>query len=294
MIRLTALAGIVIISFSAIFVRLADVAPATAGLFRAAYALPLLWLLRQITGDDRPFGMRRVTIVSGAFLAADVTLWHAAIELIGAGMATVVVNTQVIWVGAIAWMIHKERPTPTAFVVVPVVLVGVVLIGGIASTDAYGSNPPLGALLAVVAGLFYAGFLLMFRHANSGRGPTTGPLLDVSLGMTASFLLGGWFDPGFSIAPVWPGHWWLLGLALGIHACGWLLIAKALPRLPALDTSVMLLLQPALTLVWAMVIFDERLAAAQGVGILLVLVGIGTAASRGIVRPTEAERPTGP
>ena len=96
-----------------------------------------------------------------------------------------------------------------------------------------------------------------------------------------------------SVVPVWPGHWWLLGLALGIHACGWLLIAKALPRLPALDTSVMLLLQPALTLVWAMIIFDERLSTAQRLGVLLVLVGIGTAASRGIVRPTEAGTPTG-
>ena len=42
MTRIIALVGVTSISFSAIFVRLADVAPATAGLFRAAYALPLL------------------------------------------------------------------------------------------------------------------------------------------------------------------------------------------------------------------------------------------------------------
>lgn len=280
--------GIVIISFSAILVRLADVAPATAGFFRVAYALPLLWLLKHLTGDDRPLGMRRLALMSGAFLAVDIALWHTAIEFIGAGMATVVANTQVLWVGLIAWLIHKERPSGTAFVVVPVVLIGVALIGGVGSSDAYGSNPALGAALGVGAGLFYAGFLLLFRQANRGKGPTTGPLLDVSLGVTASFLLGGWLDPGFSLTPVWPGHWWLLILALGVHTGGWLLIATALPRLPALDTSVMLLLQPALTMVWAMIIFDERLSTAQLIGVMLVLIGITTAASRGIVRPAVA------
>lgn len=293
MVRLTALTGVVIISFSAIFVGLADVAPATAGFFRAAYALPLLWLLRRLTGDPRPFDMRRLAFISGLFLACDVILWHIAIELIGAGLATVVANTQVLWVGAIAWLVHKEHPTPTAFVVVPVVMLGVALIGGVGSASAYGSNPPLGAAIAVGAGLFYSGFLLLFRQANAGKGPTTGPMLDVSIGITLAFLAGGWFDPGFSLVPVWPAHWWLLALALLVHAGGWILIATALPRLPALDTSVMLLLQPALTLVWAMIIFTERLSSLQLVGVVLVLVGITTAASRGLVRPTAEGTPTG-
>ena len=293
MTRLIALLGVVAISFSAIFVRLADVAPTTAGLFRAAYALPLLFLLRHLTGDDRPLHMRRLALVAGVFLAVDIALWHTSIGLIGAGMSTVVANTQVLWVGAAAWLIHHERPTGTAFVVVPIVLIGVALIGGIGTADAYGSNPALGALLALGAGIFYAAYLLLFRQANSGRGPTTGPLTDVSLGITASLLLGGWLDPGFSVVPVWPGHAWLLALAILVHTGGWLLIARALPRLPALDTSVMLLLQPALTLIWAMIIFGERLAGTQWLGVLLVLAGIGAAATRGIVRPVAAGTATG-
>lgn len=280
-----ALIGVVAISFSAILVRLADVAPATAGLFRALYALPVLWLLRRLTGDDRPRTMRRLALVAGAFLAGDIALWHTSIGLIGAGMATVLANTQVLWVGAAAWAIHKERPTPAAFVVVPIVLVGVALIGGLGSDSAYGSHPALGAVLGAASGLFYSAFLLLFRHANTERGPTTGPLLDATLGLTAAFLLGGWLDPGFSITPSWPAHAWLVTLGAGIQAGGWLLIARALPRLPALDTSVMLLLQPALTLAWAMIIFAERLSAAQSAGVVLVFVGIAAAATRGLVRP---------
>jgi drug/metabolite transporter (DMT)-like permease len=292
--RIIALVGVTIISFSAIFVRLADVAPATAGFFRAFYAIPLLWILRRITGDDRPMNLRRMALVSGVFLAVDITLWHTSIGLIGAGLATVVVNTQVLWVGALAWLLHRERPTPTAFIVVPVVLLGVGLVGGAGSSSAFGSNPALGAILALTAGLFYATFLLLFRQANSGRGPTTGPLLDVSIGIAVALLIGGWFDPGFSLSPVWPAHGWLLVLALGVHVGGWLLIALALPRLPALDTSVMLLLQPALTLVWAMMLFDERLSSSQWLGAVLVLAGITAAAARGLVRPAAADTATGP
>lgn len=291
--RFIALAGSVTISFSAILVRLADLSPATAGFFRAAYALPLLWLLTRITGDNRTRDMRRLAILSGLFLAADVALWHTAIDLIGAGLATVVANSQVLWVGGIAWLVHKERPTATAFIAIPVVLIGVALIGGLGTTTAYGSNPGLGAALAFGASLFYAGFLLLFRQANTRGAPTTGPLFDVSLGITAAFLLGGWLDPGFSLTPVFPAHWWLLALALIVHSGGWLLIAAALPRLPALDTSVMLLLQPALTTLWAIIIFTERLAPSQAIGAALVLAGVATAAARGLVRPAAADTQPG-
>ncbi len=289
MTRATALIGITIISFSAIFVRMADVAPTTAGLFRAVYALPLLWVLRRITGDDRSQRLRRLALMAGVFLAADVVLWHTSIALVGAGMSTVVANTQVLWVGVAAWIIHKERPTATAFVVVPVVLLGVTLIGGVGSQDAYGDNPALGAVLALAASVFYSAFLLLFRQANTERGPPAGPLLDVTAAIAIAFLAGGWLDPGFSITPDWPAHGWLLALAILVHVGGWLLIARALPRLPALDTSVMLLLQPAGTIVWATIIFGERLSSPQQLGVALVLVGIATGATRGIVKPSVTE-----
>ena len=50
------LLGVLSISFSAVFVRLAAVSPVTATFFRAAYALPVLavvWSLRR-RGDARP------------------------------------------------------------------------------------------------------------------------------------------------------------------------------------------------------------------------------------------------
>ena len=54
------------------------------------------------------------------------------------------------------------------------------------------------------------------------------------------------FDRHFAFAPVWPAHGWLIMLALVSQVFGWMLIATALPRLPAVETSVLLLGQPVL------------------------------------------------
>lgn len=284
MTRLTALVGIVSISFSAIFVRLADVAPTTAAFFRAAYAVPLLYLVRRFVGDERGRRERLLSFGAGAMLAIDMVMWHAAIGHVGAGMATVVANTQVLWVGLVAWIIYKERPTSVAFATIPLVLVGIALIGGIGSADAYGSNPALGALLALGASVMYTAFILMLRASNRGLGPAAGPLLDATAGAAAFALIIGAFDSSFSFIPTWPAHGWLIAVAVVAQVLGWLFISQALPRLPALDTSVMLLLQPALTILWAWMLFVEALAPLQWIGVGLVLGGILATSLLGAVR----------
>lgn len=285
MTRLAAVVGITGISFAAIFVGLADVAPTTVTFFRTLYALPLLWVIKRVIGEDaRPPSARWVAFGSGLLLALDLTLWHASIDLIGAGLATVLVNVQVVWVGLVAWALLSERPSPVAFAVVPVVLLGVALISGLGREDAFGENPALGAVLGLAAGVVYAAFILLFRQANRHGTRTAAPLLDATAGAVVGALVSGVFDAGFSLAPSWPGHGWLLALAVISQTVGWLLIAVALPRLPALETSVMLLLQPALTIVWASIIFGERLSVVQWAGVALVMSGVLVAALKGTVR----------
>ena len=290
MTRLFALLGILGISFSAIFVKQADVSPSTAAFFRTAYAVPVLFLLWMLVRrrDRRSVGLRWMAGTAGLFLALDLAVWHRSIDLIGAGLATVLANTQVVFVGLAAWVIYRERPTGLAFVTIPIVFGGVVLISGLGRADAFGEDPIAGAALGVVAGLAYTGFLLVFRASNRELAPTAGPLLNATIGAAIGSLLLGAADPDFSFAFTWPDHGWLLALALVSQVGGWLLIAAALPRLPALETSVMLLLQPMATVLWGFLIFAEHLSAAQWAGVALVLCGVGALTLRGSV-----ERPAG-
>ena len=289
MTHLSALAGIVAISFSAIFVRLADVSPTTAALFRTSYAIPLLLAIHLAGRHRRRRRDRLLAFFAGVLLATDLAMWHTAIEYIGAGLATVVANVQVVWVGIVAWVVYREKPTTTAFAVVPLVLMGIALIGGLGREDAFGDRPLLGAVLATGASVTYSGFLLLFRASNRVLGPTAGPLLDACAGASLAMLLMAPFDSGFSAAITWPAHGWLIALAVVAQVFGWLMIAGALPRLPALETSIMLLVQPALTIVWARLIFTENLSAVQWAGVAVVMVGVAAAGARGSVRRQPGE-----
>jgi drug/metabolite transporter (DMT)-like permease len=282
MIHLLAVIGVASISFSAILVRLASVSPVTAAFFRAAYAVPvlaLIWTLMR-SGDRRSKRERALAVASGLILAIDLALWHESIALIGVGLGTVIANVQVVFIALAGWLLYGERPTGRTTLIVAVVLGGVALTSGLARHDAYGSAPVAGVIVGVVSGVCYAAFLLTFRRANRSLAPASGPLLDSTIGTVAGALVCAVFDPRFSLVPVWPAHLWLVLLALVSQVGGWLLIATALPRLPALETSVMLLGQPVLAVIWGVLIFAETLSPLQWVGAVVVLAGVGAMTTR--------------
>jgi drug/metabolite transporter (DMT)-like permease len=275
-----ALAGVLSISFSAVFVRLAAVSPVTATFFRAAYAVPVLALIVVIrgAGGARSRRDRLVAFGSGVLLAVDLAFWHQSIALIGVGLATVIANVQVVFVGVLAWILYGERPTRHLTLLTATVMVGLVLTSGLGREDAYGSAPILGAAYGVLAGASYAGFLLMFRTANRALLPPSAPLLDATLGVVLGALLVSPADAGFSFALTLPAHAWLVALALVSQVAGWMFISTALPRLPAIETSILLLAQPVFALAWGVLFFDEHLSIVQWLGSLLVLSGVATAA----------------
>src|SRR5947208_1926282 len=124
-VRVAAVLGAVAIAFSSILVRLSHASPSTAAIFRCAYALPLLGLLAWL--EDRRFGgrewrERRIAIASGVFFATDLILWHHAIGDVGAGLATVLANVQVVLVPLVAWAVLTERPGRRLLAALPIAL----------------------------------------------------------------------------------------------------------------------------------------------------------------------------
>jgi len=273
---LAALAGAVIISFSAITYQLSGVSASTGTFFRAFYALIALQVLVGLdrTPTIRSRRERTVAVASGVFLAIDVWLWQTAIGHIGTGLATLIANSQVVIVSLVAWAVLAERPSVRTFVSMPVVMGGLVLITGLGAADAFGSNPVLGVVLAVCAAFFYSAFLMLYRQANTSLGPVVRVLRDVVFGSAVGGLVAGLISGDLDFVPSWPAHGWLLLLALGAQVWGWMLIGYALPRLPAAHTSFAILLQPSLTLVWGALIFTERPSVIQWTGVGIVLAGI--------------------
>jgi drug/metabolite transporter (DMT)-like permease len=272
-----AVAGAAAIAFSAILVRLADLPPSTSALYRCVYALPpLLALALWERGRFGPRGRRErgLAFVAGLLFAADLLFWHHAIAAVGAGLATVLANVQIVLVGVVAWAVLKERVEARVVAAVPIVLAGVVLISGVLGEGAYGDDPLLGVVYGLLTAVAYAGFLLVLREGNRDTRRPGGPLFDATLASAAAILPVGWALGELELAPTWPEHGWLVTLALTSQVLGWLLISVALPRVPAALTSVVLSFQPVMSVVLAIVLLDERPARVQLAGIAVVVVGI--------------------
>jgi drug/metabolite transporter (DMT)-like permease len=274
---LAVLVGAVAIAFSGILFRLAHVSASTGAFYRCVWALPPLWILARI--EDRRYGKRprraiKLAWLAGGFFAADLVLWHNSIEQVGAGLATVLGNTQVVLVGIAAWIILRERPSNASLAAIPVVLVGVVLISGVLENGAYGPNPRLGAVYGVLTGVAYTAFLLTLRQgARGARGPA-GPLLDATFTSAIGCAIIGLVVGDLDLTPSIQAQGWLVLLALSSQVLGWLLISISLPRLPAVVTSVSLTLQPVCSVIFAALILGESPSSLQLVGALAILAGL--------------------
>jgi drug/metabolite transporter (DMT)-like permease len=280
------LIGAFAIAFSGILYRKAEVSPATGAFFRCLWALPPLWLLavhedRRL--GPRPIGVRRAAWLAGAFFAADLILWHYSIEYVGAGLATVLGNTQVVLVGVLAWFLYRERPSAPLLAAIPIAMGGIVLISGVLEEGAYGDDPLLGVLYGVLTGVAYTGFLLTLRHGSSDLRRVAGPLYDATLASALLTIPAGLALGDLDFVPPPSAHAWLIVLALSSQVLGWLLITVSLPRLPAVVTSVLLTLQPVCSVLFAAVLLSEDPSALQLLGVAAILSGLllASAARRG-------------
>ena len=144
-----ALAGALTIAFSAILVHQADVHPATAAFYRCAYALPVLGLLawrEHRRYGPRALGQQRLALIAGVFFAADLIFWHQAIADVGAGLATVLGNLQVVFVPVRRLGGAAEAPGAADPGRAAADADRRLLISGVLEDGAYGDHPLRGVL----------------------------------------------------------------------------------------------------------------------------------------------------
>ena len=280
---LIALAGAVLISFSPVLYVFSGTNPSTGAFYRMLYALPVLGLLAYLVrnADTRSSRTRWLAFGAGLLLAPDMLVYHSAMIFIGIGIATLIGNSQVIIVTLASWKLFGEKPNPAILISLPVVMIGLALISGITDSDPYGEDPVKGVIFGIMGAFFYSFFLIMFRYANKELAPVSSVQFDATAGAALGLLVLGLLplssvaiEP-LAIQPTWPGHGWLILLALVSQVVGWLAIAYALPRLPAAHTSFAILLQPVLTLIWGyLILHQDGYSQNQAIGIFLVLAAI--------------------
>jgi drug/metabolite transporter (DMT)-like permease len=281
--RLAALLGALCIAFAGILVRYAGVSPISTTVYRCLYALPLLALLT--VREERSIGRRSrrqalVAIAAGICFGLDLTAFHAAIGAVGAGLATVLANLQVVLVGVVAWIALDERPSARLLAAIPLALFGALLISGVLGGAAYGEQPVLGVLFGFVAASFYAAYLLILRSGIGDPRRVAGPILDATAASAATGLILALVLGVPDLVPSLPSAFWLVVLALVAQVGGGQLILVSLPRLPAVLTSLILLAQPVATVLLAALLLAEAPTPEQLAGVGLILVGLLLASAR--------------
>lgn len=297
-VRLAAVLGAMTIAFSSILVRLSHASPSTAAIFRCAYALPVLGLLAWL--EERRLGPRerrdrQIAVAAGFFFAADLLLWHNSIKYVGAGLATVLANIQIVLVPLVAWMVLSERPGRRVLAALPIVLFGVLLISGALEQGAYGRDPTRGTFYGLGAGIAYIGFLLLLRRGGADVRRVVAPLFEATATALVLCVIAGLIIGDADLVPVWPGAGWLITLALTSQVLGWLLIMISLPRLPAAITSLTLAIQPVATVALAALILGESPSPLQLLGVAVVIGALLAATSpvrsRRLARRREVPEP---
>ena len=293
-----AMFGGVVVSFAPILYALSNANPLTGAFFRMLYALPflLLIILFRRAEDSRSRNTRLIALVAGFAFSLDFLGYHSTVDWIGAGIGTLIGNSQVIIVTLMSWWLFGERPNLSILISLPIVMIGLFLISGILDDDPYGEYPVRGVIAGIFTAIFYSAFLIIYRFANRELAPAVNLQFDSTVGcalglLILSFLpLQSIYVEPIDFHPSLPTHGWLLALALLSQVTGWLAIAYSLPRLPAAHTSFAILLQPTFTIVWGIVFLSESPSFQQGIGMFLILGSIiGVTVYGSVDSSTESE-----
>ncbi|EMD26812.1 DMT family transporter [Amycolatopsis azurea] len=269
--------GALAIALSAPLVALSGVSSTTATFFRCLFALPILVLLaRTRERGHRPTpAARRRHVLAGVLLGIDMVLWSEAIFSVGAGVATALVNVQVVLVPLAGLLWFGERPSRLFWLSIPVMLAGTALAGGLADGGTAGSDPWYGTVMAVLAGVAYAGYLILLRRAGTEGGGHTTMLATATAASASVGGLSGLAAGTLDVTPSASSLLWLLALAVTAQVFGWLLIGKALSALPASGGSAVLMLQPAAAILFGALLLGQWPTALQLAGCALVVATVG-------------------
>lgn len=269
--------GALMISFSAVFVKLVSVPPTTSGFYRMLFGgLILLGIL--LWRRERPkLGSIALVMVflAGATFAGDLAFWHRSILHVGPGIATLLANFQVFILALVGVVLFRERLTRAQFVAIPLAILGLALLVG-SDWNQLPASYHTGIGLGLLTACCYAAYLLSLRRlrGEESSGSAFSAITLVSL-MTAALLgLLMLAEHDSFVIPDWKDAGWLLAYGVFGQVLGWVLISNGIHKVRASQVGLILLLQPLFAFVWDCTFFGRRFNAIEISGAVLALAAI--------------------
>jgi drug/metabolite transporter (DMT)-like permease len=267
--------GIICLSFSAMFGKWANAPGPVIGFYRIGLATVILlpvFLYRKYKYNVKfPMAILLLPILGGIFTALDHGTWNSSLRFTSAANATLLGNTAPLWVALFAWLVFHQKLRGLFWVGLAFALGGAVIVLG--SDFIRHPSIGLGDMLALTAGVFYAGYFLVTERGRQKLDTLSYVwLVDLIAAFTLLLICMGMKMP----LTGYPTQTYLafLGAALVSQVGGYLSIGYALGHLPASIVSPTLIGQPVVTALLAIPLLGETLRTEQWLGGLVVLVGI--------------------
>ncbi|PYE85130.1 DMT family transporter [Phyllobacterium leguminum] len=210
-------------------------------------------------------------ILAAFFFAADLLTMHVAIRAINTSIATLLTNAAPIFVAIYGIMGFTDRPDSRFGAALPLALVGMVLLFGLAAFDR--TAPIWGYFVALGAGAFYAAYLTTVRTLKQHGAATTRIMAWVTV-CSALFLSPLILTQEFKIPEGTDDILRVLALVLFGQLIGQGLVTNALRDLPVSASSIVLMIQPIFVAFAAWPLLGEALSSLQILGMTMVLVSI--------------------
>ncbi len=237
----------------------------------AIILLPVFVYRQRKYGIKFPKAILVFPILGGIFTALDHGTWNSSLRYTSAANATLLGNTAPLWVALIAWLVFREKLKGLFWVGLAFAMGGAAIVLG--SDFIRHPTIGLGDLLAMAAGVFYAGYFIVTERGRQKLDTLSYVwLVDVIAAITLLAITLGLRMP----LTGYPTQSYLafMGAALVSQVGGYLAIVYALGHLPASVVSPTLIGQPVVTALLAIPLLGEALRTEQWVGGIVVLVGI--------------------
>lgn len=282
------IAGAVMISFSAVFVELVSVPPATSAFYRMLFGgLILLGIVlwRRESLRFRPGALALLTLAAW-FFALDLSVWHRSILFVGPGVATLLANFQVFVLAAAGVILFRERLTWFQVVSIPLAVFGLVLLVGF-DWSSFSADYKTGVILGLLTAACYAGYLLSLRQVRAAEagGSSFATITVVSLAAAALLALAMWPEHASFAIPSWKDAGWLVCYGVFGQVLGWVLISSGIHQVRASQVGLILLLQPLCAFVWDVSLFGRHFTPVEIAGALLALAAIYLGSVRRAFKP---------
>lgn len=228
---LTLIIGAVMISFSAVFVKLAHVAPGVSALYRVLFGGAILLAVALLRRERFWYGWRAAaTIVLAAFFfALDLAFWHRSIAYLGPGIGTLLPNFQVFVLAAAGVLLFGERWRWQFAVALPLAMAGLFMLVG-ADWESLPPTYHVGVWLGLATAACYAGYILSVRWSRTGARQASDFVNMALISLACAAMLAaviGAENESFAI-PSWRDTGILIAYGLSSQAVGWILISRSL------------------------------------------------------------------